>query len=388
MYAFQHERKICRLRAQFSFSIIELVKKINTVCNNLKKFFANGAPCHSLARKKVESMRDLYLVTGAAGHLGLTVVEELKKQGKAVRALVLPGDKATDKLPKGIQICEGDVLKCTSLDAFFSHESDESLTVIHCAGVVSIASRFIQRVYDVNCKGTQNILEMCETYGAKKLVYVSSVHAIPELPKGQVMTEIDNFHPADVVGQYAQTKSAASACVLEAAKRGLNASIVHPSGICGPNDWGRGHLTQLAIDYCKGRLPAGIDGGYDFVDVRDVARAIVACCEKGQRGECYILSNRYVTVREMLDLFHEVTGLRRVRLYVPVSLAKAFAPLCELYYRIARRTPLYTSYSLATLTGNSNFSHAKADRALGYTVRPFQETVADTVAWLKKAKRI
>ena len=147
-------------------------------------------------------------------------------------------------------------------------------------------------------------------------------------------------------------------------------------------------LTQLAIDYCKGRLPAGIEGGYDFVDVRDVARAIVACCEKGQRGECYILSNRYVTVREMLELFHEATGLRRVRLYVPIGLAKAFAPLCELYYRLARRTPLYTSYSLTTLTGNANFSHAKADRALGYTVRPFRETVADTIAWLKKAKRI
>ena len=93
-------------------------------------------------------------------------------------------------------------------------------------------------------------------------------------------------------------------------------------------------------------------------------------------------------VREMLELFHEATGLRRVRLYVPIGLAKAFAPLCELYYRLARRTPLYTSYSLTTLTGNANFSHAKADRALGYTVRPFRETVADTIAWLKKAKRI
>ena len=333
-------------------------------------------------------MKDLYLVTGAAGHLGLTVVEELQRQHKAVRALVLPGDKAASKLPEGVEICEGDVLRPASLDAFFAHKDGEDLIVIHCAGVVSIASRFIQKVYDVNFKGTQNIVEMCETYGAKKLVYVSSVHAIPELPAGQVMTEIDDFRSADVVGQYAQTKSAASACVLAAARRGLNASIVHPSGICGPNDWGRGHLTQLAIDYCKGRLPAGIEGGYDFVDVRDVARAIVACCEKGQRGECYILSNRYVTVREMLELFHEVTGLRRVRLYVPIWLAKAFAPLCELYYRLARRTPLYTSYSLTTLTGNANFSHAKADRALGYTVRPFRETVADTIAWLKKAKRI
>lgn len=87
------------------------------------------------------------------------------------------------------------MLKPASLDAFFAHGDGENLIVIHCAGVVSIASRFIQKVYDVNFKGTQNIVEMCETYGAKKLVYVSSVHAIPELPAGQVMTEIDDFHP-------------------------------------------------------------------------------------------------------------------------------------------------------------------------------------------------
>ena len=68
-----------------------------------------------------------------------------------------------------------DVLKPASLDAFFAHGDGENLIVIHCAGVVSIASRFIQKVYDVNFKGTQNIVEMCETYGAKKLVYVSSV---------------------------------------------------------------------------------------------------------------------------------------------------------------------------------------------------------------------
>ena len=200
-------------------------------------------------------MKDLYLVTGAAGHLGLTVVEELIKEGKTVRALVLPGDKAAGKLPAGVEICEGDVLKPASLDAFFAHGDGENLIVIHCAGVVSIASRFIQKVYDVNFKGTQNIVEMCETYGAKKLVYVSSVHAIPELPAGQVMTEIDDFHPADVVGQYAQTKSAASACVLEAAKRGLNASIVHPSGICGPNDWGAATSPSLPSTIVRAACP-------------------------------------------------------------------------------------------------------------------------------------
>ena len=333
-------------------------------------------------------MRKLYLVTGAAGHLGNTVVRMLAEKGEVVRSLVLPEDKNVEVLSGLSAVYRGDVRDKASMEAFFSTDAEVSLTVIHCAGIVTIASKFEQNVYDVNVTGTKHILELCKEHNVGKFVYVSSVHAIPELPRGELIVETNAFEADKVEGLYAKTKAEATALVLEAAKSGLNASVVHPSGICGPYDYGRGHLTQLFIDYYRGRLTAGLAGGYDFVDVRDVAAGIIACCSKGRCGECYILSNRYFSIPELLDVFHTVSGRRRVRTILPMWFVRFTAPLAELYYKILRQPPLYTAYSIYTLTSNAGFSHKKADTELGYTVRPFKETVRDTMEWMKEQGRI
>ena len=333
-------------------------------------------------------MKTVYLVTGAAGHLGNTIVNILANEGKDVRALVLPTDCAAVQLPAQAAVHTGDVCDKDSLRPFFAKNEDARYIVIHTAGIVTIASKFRQAVYDVNVTGTENIVNLCCEYAMDKLIYVSSVHAIPELSNKQVISEVSTFHPEDVKGLYAKTKSEATAYALDAADRGLDVSVVHPSGICGPYDYGHGHMTQLVLDFYKGRLTAGIKGGYDFVDVRDVAYGILACCEKGKPKECYILSNRYFSVEDMFKVFHEVTGKKKIRTILPMWFAKATAGMSELYYKILERTPLYTAYSLYTLSSNSNFSHGKADRELGYTTRPMVETVSDTVDWLKSQNRL
>lgn len=333
-------------------------------------------------------MNEIYLVTGAAGHLGNVVVRELIAKGQQVRAFVLPKDEAVEKLPDGTKVCFGDVLDKVSLQRFFDVPEDAEVIVIHCAGIVSTASKYQQNVYDVNVMGTKNVVDMCRAKKIKKMVHISSVHAIPVLPGRQLMTEVDSFDPDKVLGPYAKTKAEATDYVLEAVKRGLDASIIYPCGICGPYDYGRGHMTQLLIDFYQGRLPMGIHGGFDFADVRDIATGVISCCIKGKNGEGYILGNRYVSVREMLGLFHEITGKKRTKIYVPMWLAKASVPFFTLYYKLRRQTPLYSSYSLHTLSVNSNYSHEKAARELGYTVRPFEKTVKDTFEWLKNEGRI
>ena len=331
-------------------------------------------------------MNEIYLVTGAAGHLGSTVIRELLKLGKSIRALVIPGEK---NIPQGdIEIFYGDVRNPESMYSFFNNPNHKELIVIHCAGIVSIASQYNQLVFDVNVTGTKNVVELCEKYKVKKLIYVSTVHAIPEKEKGEVITEISDFNPDEVVGLYAKTKSEATTYVLSAARKGLNASVVHPSGISGPYDYSNGHLTTLVIDYCRNRLVAGIKGGYDFVDVRDVAQGIISCCTKGSPGECYILSNKYFTVQEILFMLHEITGKKEVKTTLPLWLARLTAPLAELYYKILGQTPLYTAYSIYTLNSNAYFSHKKATAELGYTARDMYQTLRDTVEWLKKKGRL
>lgn len=330
-------------------------------------------------------MDRLYLVTGAAGHLGGVITQQLIETGKQVRALVLPEEK---HIPKMADIFFGNVCDKESMKPCFENLAGRDLIVIHCAGIVSITSKFNQVVYDVNVTGVKNVVDLCQEYNVLTLVYVSSVHAIPEKPKGITITETTEFSPDNVVGLYAKTKAEATAYVLEAARQGLNACVVHPSGITGPFDQGRGHITTLVIDYYKRRLTSGIRGGFDFVDVRDVADGIIAACDKGRRGECYILSNRFFKISEILDMLHEITGKKKITNYLPLWFANAAAPLAELYYKILRQPPLFTSYSLYTLNSNALFSHKKATTELGYTPRSMKETLLDTVTWLKENNRI
>ncbi len=333
-------------------------------------------------------MKTIYLVTGAAGHLGGVLVRKLCARGEQVRALVLPGEKNISFLPKQAELCYGDVTNPESIAPYFRHGAGVRLVVIHAAGIVSISSHYDPKVHQVNVRGTANVVNLCRRYRADKLVYVSSVHAVPELPRGQTMTEIKQFDYHNVVGLYAKTKAAATALVLRAAKKGLNASVVHPSGILGPFDPGHGHLTQLIIDYCKGSLTAGVRGGYDFVDVRDVADGVLACCRLGKPGECYFLTNQYYTLEQVLGYCSKVTGRKPIRTFLPMWFARATAGLSEVYYKIRRQPPLYTSYSLYTVSGNGSFSHRKAELELCYHPRSLEATIRDSIGWLEILGRI
>jgi dihydroflavonol-4-reductase len=323
----------------------------------------------------------IYCVTGSAGHLGSHVAKVLIERGDRVRALVLPGERCPDYVPRSalLEEIEGDVRDVSSLGRFMEGCGGEAV-VVHCAGIVEISGKSNRRLYDVNVGGTKNVLSACALYGARRLVYVSSVHAIPILPRGQVMREIEAFSPDDVAGPYDKTKAEATRLVLDAAKGGLDAVCVHPAGIIGPHGNPAVGAARLITACLRGRLPAAVIGGFDFVDVRDVADGIVAAADSGRTGACYILSNRFVSFRELLDTLTGVAGLRKVRLFLPAWVALSVAPLAEAYYRLMRKAPLFTRYALNTATRNALYSHEKATRELGYVPRSLTRTMIDIVA--------
>ena len=326
-------------------------------------------------------MDEKYLITGATGFLGRTVVRQLMKEKKNVRALVLKGDPLAGTLPAGVDVFYGDVCDNSSLERFFS-DADSTTRVIHCAGIVSVASHPGERLYRVNIGGTNNIIRHCERLGVGKLVYVSSVHAIPEKPKGEEIDENAVFSPYNVRGDYAKSKAVATSLVFEAAERGLNASVVYPSGIIGPGDIGEGSITNMLMDFLSGRMPFAVKGGYDFVDVRDVASGIVSCAERGTAGKGYILSGNYATIRDILGFAKAEGGISRDPLYLPICFAKFAAPFAE-KRDLKKKRPLYfTPYSVDVLDSNGKFSRNAAETCLGYSPRSIQSSICDMVLWI------
>lgn len=139
----------------------------------------------------------------------------------------------------------------------------------------------------------------------------------------------------------------------------------------------------MLSSYLAGKLPVAVKGGYDFVDVRDVADGIISCAEKGEKGEGYILSGHYVTIKELIDCVKSITGIKKRVTYFPMCVAKAVAPLYEKIAARKKQKLFYTPYAVKVLSSNGLFSNEKARSTLNFNSRPISETLTDTVIWLK-----
>lgn len=337
-------------------------------------------------------MKRLYLVTGAAGFLGGTICRQLIERGDEVRAFVLPNDPAIKYVPKEAQITKGDLCDMESLEQFFTIPKDYESIVLHIASIVTVNPEYNQKVMDVNVGGTRNIIELCKRHPeCKKLVYCSSTGAIPELPKGQKIAETEDFYtlnPDKVVGCYSQSKAKATQLVLDAAKNRLNACVVHPSGILGPEDFAIGETTSTLIKIIKGEMPAGIAGSFNLCDVRDLAMGTIAAADKGRTGECYILGNDEVSFKEFAKLIAEESGSKGVKFFLPLGMANFLAKQMEKKAAKIGQKPVMTTFSVYNLARNNNFDSSKAKRELGYTTRSYRETIRDEIKWLKETGKI
>ncbi len=335
-------------------------------------------------------MKNIYIVTGADGFLGNNIIRQLneKDPGCDIRALILKGDRTESLFEVPCTHYYGNVLDRDSLKDIFDVPSDANVYVIHCAGIVDIRSAYNPNVFNVNVYGTINIGLETEKIGAR-LVYISSVHATHPAPDHELMHETENFSPNLVDGLYAKTKAAASAWIEKEVHAGrLDAVIIQPGGLIGPNDHDDTHLTHYIAEVCNEKLPATISEGYNFVDVRDVADGIIAACTKGRKGQAYFLTNRFCSMLDIANMASAANHSRRVQLVVPIWMARAAVPFASLYYDMSHNVPLFTDYALETVLANSNFSNAKARRDLGFAPRPMEVTVADTVAYLKSIFQI
>ena len=321
-------------------------------------------------------------VTGAAGHLGSTICRTLIDKGYEVVALVHNNQDALKDLP--ITVVKGNVLDHDSLKSFMA----ECDAIIHSAAAINLSYKFDQNTFDINVTGTKNILEIAKELKISKVVQVSSIHAFTQQPCNKSLNEKRNF-VTDKSAFYDQTKRDAHLLSQEAAKNGQHVVIVCPTAILGPHDYKPSKLGQAIIDIYSDKFPALFRGGFDFVDVRDVAEGIVSALEKGVSGESYILSGKYYTIKKLSNFVFDIKGTKKRLVALPFIIAYAGLPFIKVYSIITRKPQLYDKLYIDLLKGGNKLtSSRKAQKELDYKPRTLKVTLIDTINWMKNQEKI
>jgi dihydroflavonol-4-reductase len=172
----------------------------------------------------------------------------------------------------------------------------------------------------------------------------------------------------------------------QALGRGLDAVILIPTAIAGPFDFRPSYFGGALQLLAKGRIPALVRGGYDWVDVRDVVDGAIQADRLAPRGGRYILSGHWHSLTEVARFTSEITGKPAPRFTVPIWLAQLAQPIMAKLAQVNGAQPIYTRPMLNAMKSNHHINHARATRDLGYSPRPFQQTIADTLTWFKTQK--
>jgi dihydroflavonol-4-reductase len=323
------------------------------------------------------------VVTGATGHVGANLVRALVARGDQVRAFVRNG-RASALEGVDLERVQGDVRDEASLCAAFEGAD----VVYHAAALISLVGGQGGLVHQTNVEGTRLVTRAARACGVRRLVYFCSVHAFDQAPLDEPVDETRRRVKLGSAPAYDCSKAAAEAEVRRAIEDGLDAVIVHPSGVIGPHDYMPSRMGRFFLDLSHRSLPALVSGGFDFVDVRDVVDGAIAAAENGRTGESYILSGAWLEMSDLAERSAKITGVRPPRLCSPMWLARVGAPFMDLWYLATKQEPLFTRESLTALRANRSYVREKAARELGYAPRPIEQSSRDIYSWFAEAGRL
>lgn len=318
-------------------------------------------------------------VTGSSGHLGNVICRILLENGFRVKAMFNRDDRALEGL--SVERIQGDILNPEDVE----HLVRECDYVIHSAAIISIHGDPEGMVFRTNTQGPVLVLEACIRNGIKRLIHISSTHAVMEEP---LSTPFDENRPYKKQEHFAYdfSKSTGEQHMLKAFREGsINGIVVRPSAVTGPYDFKPSELGKALLDFYNRKIPVLPPGGYNFVDVRDVAGAIVSGLENGASGEVYLGSGKYYTLRELAATVTEVTGIKTPKMKLPFWLMYLLLPFVKLYGKLSGAAPVFTKESITALKlGHPDMRNDKAVKDLKMTCRPLSETLLDFYTWQKE----
>ncbi len=321
------------------------------------------------------------LVTGASGFVGSAIANAARARGWRVRALVRATSPRRNLNPAD-EIVVGDLNDRASLAAALKGMN----YLFHAAADYRLWAADPGEIMRTNVDGTERLMNEALKAGVERIVYTSSVATL-RVGEPDAADESRPMALDDAVGAYKRSKIGAERLVEAMARQcGLPAVIVNPSTPIGPRDIRPTPTGRIILEAARGRLPAFVETGLNFVHVDDVADGHIAALERGRIGERYILGGDNVPLSRLLAEIAALVGRRAPTIRLPHKLAYAFASAAEIHARFSGREPLATRDGVRLSRQHMYFNDSKARVDLGHRSRPHADGLADAIGWLKASR--
>ena len=324
------------------------------------------------------------LVTGATGFIGGNLVRTLSNQGYKVRALVRPKSNTLTLDSTKAELVFGDLTDQQSITRAVAGCD----VLFHCGALYSFWNPRPQEIYRTNVDGTKMILQEALKAGVNRVVYTSTVSTIG-LPKRGLGTEDIASTPQDMVGHYKLSKFLAEKEALKMNRKGLPVVVVNPTAPVGPWDIKPTPTGAIILDFLRQKIPAYINTGMNLVDVEDVALGHVLALEKGEAGERYILGNKNMKLKEILDSLSDITGKPSPRIKLPIDLVVALAYVDWLVEgKLLRKTPTLPLEGIRVARKPMYVNCRKSVEELGLPQTPVANALEKAVAWFFDQRKV
>jgi dihydroflavonol-4-reductase len=318
-------------------------------------------------------------VTGGTGFVGANLVRSLLDQNYQVRALVRPQSCTDNLYGLDIETVVGDFHTPN-----LSQQMAGCDVLFHCGALYSLWQRDAKALYHENVLGTQKILAAAREAGIERTVYTSSVAAIGV---GDSQKPVDETHQSPLnklIGAYKKSKYLAEQEAHKAVKLGQDIVIVNPSTPIGPWDRKPTPTGDIIVRFLRRQMPAYVDTGLNFIDVRDVAQGHILALEKGKRGDRYILGNQNLTLKTFLEYLAEITGIPAPTQTVPLWLPLTVAWLDETLLAPLGKAPSVPLDGVRMSQHPMYYSASKAVRELGLPQSDIKGAIQDAVKWYEQ----
>ncbi len=315
-------------------------------------------------------------VTGGTGFIGSHVVRSLLQSNYQVIALVRRNSNLDNLQGLAIDIVKGDLN-----DPNIWEQMQGCDYLFHIAAHYSLWQKDRDLLYFNNVEGTRNILAAAETAGIQRTVYTSSVAAIGVGKLGEIVDETHQSPVEKLVGDYKKSKFLAEQVAIEAANKGQDIVIVNPSSPIGGFDIKPTPTGDIILRFLRRQMPAYVDTGLNFIDVRDVATGHLLALQKGKSGDRYILGNQNLTLKQLLEQLAQITNLSAPQTSIPAWIPLTVAWIDEKILAPLGKTPSVPIDGVRMAQQPMYYDASKAIRELGLPQSPLNVALKDAVDW-------